>query len=96
VRRLLTFDTAGPMPMPMPDAAMASLLEKYRDGAPPPAPDFAAGDAVLIVSGPFADQYAKVEALDDKGRVRLLFDILGGTAQLSIRAECLASVEKRG
>ena len=87
VRRLLTSERLAPLPMP--DEAMASLLEKY-DGGAAAEPDLHAGDSVLIISGPFAEQYATVESLDDKGRVRLLFAVLGGGARVSLDAGSIA------
>ena len=92
IRRLIGFDQA--VPQAMPDGAMASLLEKYRgDDATAPGDEFQAGDSVLIISGPFAEQYAKVESLDDRGRVRLLFDILGGAVRLSLAAHSVARAQ---
>ncbi len=89
IRRLIGFDQA--VPQAMPDGAMASLLAKYRgDDATPPVDEFQAGDSVLIISGPFAEQYATVESLDERGRVRLLFDVLGGAVRLSLAAHSVA------
>ncbi len=89
VRRLIRF---GPTrPQPMPDAAMIQLLGRCRDGIMIRLiDDIQAGDAVRIISGPFADQLAKVESLDDKGRVRVLLDILGGATSLQLGIDCLA------
>ena len=92
VRRLLTSERLAPLPMP--DEAMASLIEKYDGRAAAAEPDFQAGDSVLIVSGPFAEQYATVESLDDKGRVRLLFAILGGGARVSLDAGSIARLDE--
>jgi transcription elongation factor/antiterminator RfaH len=91
---LISFDQARPRPMP--DEAMASLLEKYcSDSVASEADDLRSGDSVMIISGPFADQYATVERLDDKGRVRLLFDILGGTAGLCLNTNSVIPVANR-
>ncbi len=38
----------------------------------------AVGEQVRITTGPFADLIAQVRSLDDRGRVALLLDILGG------------------
>jgi transcriptional antiterminator RfaH len=89
VRRLISFDPARPQPMP--DAAMIQLLARCRDGIVTRLiGDIQAGDAVRIISGPFAEQLAKVETLDGKGRVRVLMDILGGPTILRLRIDCLA------
>lgn len=92
VRRLLTSERLAPVPMP--DEAMASLIERYNGQAAAAEPGFQAGDSVLIVSGPFAEQYATVESLDDKGRVRLLFAILGGGARVSLDAGSIARLDE--
>jgi transcriptional antiterminator RfaH len=93
IKRLIGFDQA--VPQAMPEGAMASLLEKYRDDeTSSPGAEFQAGDSVLIISGPFAEQYAKVESLDDRGRVRLLFDILGGAVRLSLAAHSVAPADR--
>jgi len=92
VRRLLTSERLTPLPMP--DDAMASLIGKYDGRASAAGPDFQAGDSVLIVSGPFAEQYATVESLDDKGRVRLLFALLGGGARVSLDAGSIARLDE--
>lgn len=92
VRRLLTSERLAPLPMP--EEAMASLLEKYDGRAEGPEPDFQAGDSVLIVSGPFAEQYATIESLDDKGRVRLLFALLGGGARVNLDAGSIVRLEE--
>lgn len=92
VRRLLTSERLAPLPMP--DAAMASLLEKYDGQAVAGEPDFQAGDSILVVSGPFAEQIATVESLDEKGRVRLLFSILGGGARVSLDAGSIARLDE--
>lgn len=91
VRRLLTSERLAPLPMP--DEAMASLIEKYDGRAVGAEPDLQAGDSVLIVAGPFAEQYATIESLDDKGRVRLLFAILGGGARISLDAGSIARLD---
>lgn len=36
------------------------------------------GEQVRIIHGPFTDLIAKVQSLDDRGRVALLLDVLGG------------------
>jgi transcriptional antiterminator RfaH len=92
VRRVLTSERLTPLPMP--DDAIAALLERYDGEEVSAAPDLRAGDSVLIVSGPFAEQYATIESLDDKGRVRLLFDILGGGARFSLDASRVARLDK--
>jgi transcriptional antiterminator RfaH len=82
VRRLLTSEWLRPTPMP--GHAIAPLLELSNDDALSVGRAVCAGDRVIIVSGPFAEQIATVEALDDRGRVQLLFEILGGRVRLCV------------
>jgi transcriptional antiterminator RfaH len=89
VRRLLTSECLRPTPIP--GHAIAPLLELSDGDAVSVGSAVCAGDRVIIVSGPFAEQYATVEALDDRGRVQLLFEILGGTVRLSIGRGSVAS-----
>jgi transcription antitermination factor NusG len=89
VRRLISFDPARPQPMP--EAAMTQLMGRCDDGLVTRLiGGVRAGDAVKVISGPFAGQLAAVESLDAKGRVRILLDILGGATGLQIRIGCLA------
>lgn len=55
------------------------LFERYRlkYGKSGQRAEFEKGQSVTVTDGPFASFFAKVEALDDKGRVQLLIDIFG-------------------
>jgi len=44
------------------------------------------GGPVRLMAGPFADQLAILEDLDDSGRVRVLLDILGRQVAISTGA----------
>lgn len=75
----------------MPDGAMEQILARCTDGIvirlldnPEP------GQSVRIIAGPFADNLASIEALDDKGRVRVLLDILGSGCSVRMNVNCLA------
>lgn len=84
VRRLISFNAR---PQPMPDLAIHPLLARCNDGILAPiANDLRVGEVVRVISGPFAEQLATVESLDDKGRVRVLLDILGRAASLRLGA----------
>lgn len=93
VRGLISFDRVRPRPMP--EEVMNALIERYCDDTKGGSDDLRVGDSVMIISGPFADQYATVERLDEKGRVRLLFDILGGTAGLRLDSNSVVPVANR-
>jgi len=45
-----------------------------------------AASAVRLMTGPFADQLAILEELDDAGRVRVLLDILGRQVRINTQA----------
>jgi transcriptional antiterminator NusG len=73
-------------PRPLPTALVDAmrdrekmLAERYRlrYGRSGRRADFEMGQEVAVVEGPFARFFAKVEALDDRGRVQLLVDIFG-------------------
>lgn len=67
------------MPAAMPGKAMDALLAQCCEGLwQPDRHAFAIGDTVRIADGPFADFTARIDSLDDKGRARLLLDVLGG------------------
>lgn len=77
----------GPSQMPhaMPEAAMAELLARCEKGVMRCVlPDLNPGRQVRVASGPFADRLATIDQLDERGRVRVLLDILGGTASIGM------------
>jgi transcriptional antiterminator RfaH len=51
------------------------------------------GDPVKVTAGPFADLVGQLERLDDKGRVRVLLEILGGRVRVALPQELLAPVQ---
>jgi len=53
-------------------------------------PPLKAGQTVRITAGAFADQLAVIERLDDAGRVRVLLEIMGAPAPVSLRRDYLA------
>lgn len=68
----------GEAPHPVPDGVTEALIAATVDGG---IVDLAAelrpGSPVRVMAGPFADQLAMLEQLDDSGRARILLDILG-------------------
>lgn len=52
---------------------MVNLLEDPRPG-----------DLVQIQNGPLATKIAKIESLDDKGRVSLLFEMMGSERSMTL------------
>jgi transcriptional antiterminator RfaH len=83
----------GEQPHPVPpgggDALIAStdgegflnLAENLRPGSP-----------VRLMTGPFAEQLAVLEELDDAGRVRVLLDILGRKVRVNTQASNLLPI----
>ncbi|MEH2508675.1 transcriptional antiterminator NusG [Nitrobacteraceae bacterium AZCC 1564] len=70
------------LPTPLVDAMRErerSLYDRFRMkyGRHGQRADFEIGQRVDIVDGPFRSFWAKVQALDDKGRVQVLIDIFG-------------------
>lgn len=84
VKRLVCLSSSHPQSMP--DETMARIFERCENGVMKALnPAFVPGDVVRFVEGPFEDQLAVIDRMDDKGRVRLLFDILG--QQTMVKAE---------
>ena len=66
-------------PEAMPQAVMQGLFARCQGSViQSVAPHLQAGQQVRLIAGPFADQLARIERLDDRGRVRVLLNILGG------------------
>lgn len=89
VRRLIGGESTRPEPMP--ESAMHQILSRCRNGIVTQLVDrFEPGGTVRILTGPFAESLAEIESLDDKGRVRVLLDILGGACSVRVNLSCLA------
>lgn len=54
-----------------------------------PASDFAAGERVRIVSGPFADTIVTLEAVPDAGRAWVLLEMMGQTIRAALAPQNL-------
>lgn len=79
VRRLV--GPSSGMPEPMPEPAMQALLARCDgDIMVRRFSSLAVGQRVRLVAGPLCDQIASIESLDDRGRIRVLLQILGGAA----------------
>ncbi len=69
---------AGDLPCPVPAGIIESMLAcADADGILRVQPDLKIGAAVRVAAGPFSEQLGILDGLDDKGRVRVLLDILG-------------------
>jgi transcription antitermination factor NusG len=71
-------------PMPVPYGVAEGLLMAENFGIARLDNDLEVGQKVRIVSGPFADALCRLVHLDDRGRVRVLLELMGTevTAQL--------------
>lgn len=88
VKRLLQFDKD--VPAAMPQDAMGQLFARCDNGIMARSSDiFAPGKAVRIVSGPFAEMMTSIETLDERGRVRVLLDILGSKTPVTLTFESI-------
>lgn len=65
-------------PMPVPPGVVEGLLAATESsGTVRLDGDLEIGQKLRILSGPFADTLCRLAELDDKGRVRVLFDFMG-------------------
>lgn len=68
----------GDEPHPVPCGVVEALIASAKDGGILDlAEKLKVGGPVRLMAGPFADQLAILEELDESGRVRVLLDILG-------------------
>lgn len=72
-------------PQPMPEAVMDMLLARCKGNIISGLfSSLEPGQSVRLLSGPFADQIAHIERLDNPGRVRVLLNILGGQSSMAV------------
>lgn len=79
--RWLVSDKEGPIPI-KPGVIETLLASTGEDGLLRFAPMFSPGDTVRLATGPFAERLGIIESLDDRGRVRLLFELFGRVTRL--------------
>lgn len=80
-------------PQPVPDAAMAAIQSRCEgDLMTDLVPTFRPGQQVRLLTGAFADQLAEIERLDDRGRVRVLLNILGGISSVDMSISAIGPV----
>lgn len=77
VRRLICSESGvlQSMPARVVESLQAQCRGDLFEGA---ADSLKLGESVRIIHGPFAELIARVKSLDDRGRVALLLDVLGG------------------
>ena len=80
----------GERPAPAPHGVVESLMAACDASGFLAPPLLQAGQTVRITAGPFADRLARIERLDDAGRVRVLLEIMGCETPVETRLEFLA------
>ena len=88
VERLLT--CAGD-PQPVPHGLVESLiLAAEEDGTVHFDFSLREGQSVKVIAGPFADLIGRLDHLDDKGRVSVLLELLGGSVRATLPRRLVA------
>lgn len=87
VARLITTDIRAPTPLPAAfiDGLKACCDPEGQFVAPPE--DLAPGDAIRVVSGPFADLLATVDRLAPDRRIEILVSLLDRTVSVPLRRD---------
>ena len=84
VKRLI--GPSGSRPQSMPEPAMQALLDRCcGDIVFGLFTSLEPGQPVRLLWGPFANVLAEVERLDERGRVRVLLNMLGGATPVTVR-----------
>lgn len=88
ISRLVT--RGGGVPQPVPKALIDELRGRCGpDGLLLPPRQLAPGDAVRVVSGPFAELVARVERMTEAERVAVLVEMMGQAVRVELSAEML-------
>lgn len=84
---------AGERPLPVPQGIVERLVD-YLDerGLCRLDRDLVEGQSVRVTSGPFSDFIGRLASLDDKGRVRVLLEMLGGEVMTTLDRASLEAV----
>lgn len=73
-----SFVGVGSKPLPLPPEEVATIMRFTQIKAPKYKANFAIGDAVKIIEGPFADFLGSIDSVDEaKGKVKVLVSIFG-------------------
>jgi transcriptional antiterminator RfaH len=80
----------GERPAAAPRGVVEALMAAADERSVLAGPPLKAGQTVRITAGAFADQLAVIERLDDASRVRVLLEIMGAPAPVSLRQDYLA------
>ena len=77
-------------PMPAPRGVVEALVITQNSGVVPSDNDLEIGQKVRILSGPFADALCRLVHLDDRGRVRVLLEIMGMEVAAQLNRSAIA------
>ena len=81
----------GGEPQPVPHGVVESLVDSADvEGNIDFHYQLREGQALKVIAGPFADLVGQLEWLDDKGRVRVLLELLGGTVRVTLAQTLVA------
>jgi transcriptional antiterminator RfaH len=88
---------AGDGPARVPDAIIAELRSRERDGLVdlPKPPALKPGDRVRIIAGPFCDRSALYEGQTAHERVAVLLQLLGGQHRTVLPTSAIEAAEAR-
>lgn len=88
------FVSNGPNPTPVADGVLR-LLKAREDASGfiqlDQRPNFALGQKIRVLSGPFADNLALFDGMADRDRVAILLDLLGRKVRVSIDVDMIAA-----
>jgi transcription antitermination factor NusG len=94
VERLLT---QGGEPQPVPNGVVESLLDVAdAEGNIQFNFHLKEGQTIRVTAGPFADLVGQLERLDDKGRIRVLLEIMGGRVTVALPQAWVAPARDLG
>ena len=84
---------AGGRPASMPRLVMDHIISRCEEGVMTSIlEEYQPGQTAKIRNGPFADRLVSIDRLEDKGRVRVLLDILGGQTSVAFSKSNLCPV----
>jgi transcription elongation factor/antiterminator RfaH len=88
VVRIVSMPNEGPQPLP---AGVIETLVDYVDdsGVCRLDRDLMVGQPVRVIAGPLAEALGTLARSDDKGRVKVLLDLLGGQVYVSLNRSAL-------
>lgn len=78
-------------PQPMPTGVMAQIFGRCQNGIVTQLLDrIEVGRSVRITAGPFTDMLARIEEIDERGRVSVLLELMGRSNRIRIAPDRLA------